>query len=146
MSEPIHVPCPACFAVNRVDPGRPQAPKCGRCKKPLWGGPLAALDDASFAKYVERSDLPVVVDFWAEWCGPCKMMGPQFEAAARASAGRVLFAKLDTEAAQQTAARFGIRSIPTMIVFSAGREVARQSGAMAQAQILQWLRSNARAA
>jgi thioredoxin 2 len=139
MSEPIHAPCAHCFAVNRVDPSRPQTPKCGRCKTPLWGGRLAALDDSSFAKYVESSDLPVVVDFWADWCQPCKMMAPQFEAAASASRGRAFFAKLDTEAAPQTAARFGIRSIPTMIVFSRGREVARQSGAMSQAQILEWL-------
>jgi thioredoxin 2 len=139
MAELIHVPCASCFAVNRVDRSRSQAPTCGRCKQPLYAAHPAALDDATFDKYVERSDLPVVVDFWAAWCGPCKMMAPQFEAAGRASAGRVLFAKLDTDAAPQTAARFGIRSIPTMIEFSGGREVARQSGAMSQAQIERWL-------
>jgi thioredoxin 2 len=141
MSELIQVPCSVCFAVNRLDRSRATAATCGRCKNKLFPDQPAALDDATFEKYVEPAELPVVVDFWADWCGPCKMMAPQFEAAARASAGRVLFAKVDTEAAQQTASRFGIRSIPTMIVFSGGREVARQSGAMSQSQIQQWLRS-----
>jgi thioredoxin 2 len=140
MSELIHVPCASCFVVNRVDSDRP-APTCGRCKARLFGDHPAALDDASFKAYVERSDLPVVVDFWADWCGPCKAMAPQFEAAARENAGRVLFAKLDTDAAPQTAARFGIRSIPTMIAFSQGREAARQSGAMSRSQITQWVKA-----
>jgi thioredoxin 2 len=140
MAELVHVPCGNCSSVNRVDPNRAATSTCGRCKHLLFGRP-AALDDATFGPYVERSDLPVVVDFWAEWCGPCKMMAPQFEAASAESKGRALFAKVDTDAAQQTAARFGIRSIPTMIVFAGGREKARQSGAMSQNQILQWLRS-----
>lgn len=141
MSELIHVPCPSCLAVNRVDRSRPEAPTCGKCKSALYGAHPTALDDSTFEKYVERAELPVVVDFWAAWCGPCRTMAPQFEAAGRASAGRFLFAKVDTDAAPQTAAKFGIRSIPTMIAFAGGREVARQSGAMSQAQIQQWLRA-----
>jgi len=98
-----------------------------------------ALNDANFASYVERADLPVVVDFWAAWCGPCRAMAPQFEAASRASVGKALFAKVDTELAQAVAARFDIRSIPTLIVFRNGRELARQSGALSEQQIHAWL-------
>jgi len=138
--ELLHVPCAACLGINRVAPARlADRPICGRCKVPLFDSHPAALDDASFDRFVERSDLPVVVDFWAAWCGPCRMMAPQFEAAARASQGRAIFAKVDTDRAQAVAGRFGIRSIPTLIVFRGGRELARQAGAMSERQILGWL-------
>jgi thioredoxin 2 len=140
MPEPVQIPCPSCFALNRVAPARAaHKPHCGRCKALLFGDHPPALDAASFSKYVEGSDLPVVVDFWAPWCGPCRTMAPHFAAAARTSTGKALFAKLDTESAPQVAARFGIRSIPTLIVFRGGREVARQSGAVSDKQIVHWL-------
>lgn len=137
--------CPACAAVNRVPPEKDAAAaKCGKCHEPLFSGQPAELDDASFERAVSRNSIPVVVDFWAEWCGPCKMMAPEFRKAAQAMEPNVRFAKLDTEAAQQTAAAHGIRSIPTMILFHQGREVARQSGAMPAGQIVQWVRDATR--
>jgi thioredoxin 2 len=136
----VHVPCASCFTVNRVPRARlGDTPTCGRCKGHLFGAHPPELDPGSFHTFVARSDLPVVVDFWAPWCGPCHTMAPQFEEAARRSAGKALFAKLNTESAQQLATRLGIRAIPTLIAFRSGREVARQSGAMGAPQILNWL-------
>ncbi|WP_145198919.1 thioredoxin TrxC [Planctomycetes bacterium Poly30] len=138
----VDLPCASCGARNRVPDDRfGDVPVCGRCSAKLLPDHPVALDDASFGKYIARSGLPVLVDFWAEWCGPCKAMAPQFEAAAREHFGQVLFAKVDTEAAVQTAQQFGIQSIPTLVLFKGGAEVARQSGAMPAAKIAQWLGS-----
>jgi thioredoxin 2 len=142
MNDTVHVVCPHCFAVNRVPTDRlHQGPNCGKCHQPLFPGHPVELDEARFDAYLTKNDLPVLVDFWAPWCGPCRMMAPAFAHAASQLAPRVLLAKLNTDEAQETAARYGIRSIPTMILFHQGREVARHSGAVGTAEIVRWVQS-----
>ncbi len=132
--------CPNCNTINRVPEARlGDGPVCGRCGAGLAGDVPVELGEAGFERYLARSGLPVLVDFWAAWCGPCRAMAPQFAQAARAMAGRVLFAKLDTEAAPGVSARLGIRSIPTLALFSGGRELARASGAMPAAELVRWV-------
>ena len=138
--EKLLIACAACDTANRVPAGRlAEDPKCGKCGAPLLDGMPAALTERNFQSFLERTELPVVVDFWAAWCGPCRMMAPAFERAAAELKTQARFAKLDTEAAQGIAARFGIRSIPTMILFRGGREAARTSGAMDARSIVNWV-------
>ncbi|MYL23088.1 thioredoxin TrxC [Halomonas alkaliantarctica] len=140
MSEALTLGCPNCLAINRVNPTRlTDNPACGKCKTALFTGEPITLTSANFPALVERSEMPIVVDLWASWCDPCKMMAPIFAEVARELEPRMRFAKLDTEAEQALAGRFNVRSIPTLIVFQNGREVARQAGVMQQAQLRQWL-------
>lgn len=143
MNDPsMLVPCPHCGAMNRVPPARlPEAPQCGRCRQMLFTGAPLALAAATFDQHALRSGLPLLVDFWAPWCGPCLSMAPAFAAAAKTLEPQLRLAKVDTEAEGALGARYGIRSIPTLILFAGGREIARQSGAMGAEQIVHWARA-----
>ncbi len=143
MSDRIEIVCPSCAAVNRLPADRlAEKARCGSCKQPLFAGHPAEASGAMFEKQVARSSVPVVVDVWAPWCGPCRMMAPAFEQAAKELEPRVRFLKLNSDEEQQAAGRLGIRGIPTMILYAGGREVARQSGAMSAGQITGWIRQH----
>ena len=130
------VACGFCGRANRVDMSRvDDRPKCGQCGRPMLLDRPVRVSDANFDRVIGDSEVPVLVDFYADWCGPCKVMAPVLDALASEQRGRVLVAKLDTDANQNTAANFGIRAIPTLIVFRAGREVARETGAVPRASI-----------
>ncbi len=144
MDESLIVVCPQCHAPNRLPADRlGDAAVCGKCKSPMFRGEPLELDANRFDKHIARSDIPVLVDFWAPWCGPCRSMAPAFAQAAKQLEPEVRLAKVNTEDEQQLAARFGIRSIPTLALFKGGREIARQAGAMDTAGILRWVQSHA---
>lgn len=141
----MHIVCPHCHTTNRVRKDQlSSAPDCGQCKKPLFQAHPVALDEAAFDKHIGRNQIPVLVDFWAPWCGPCRMMAPAYEQAAKTLEPRFRLAKVDTEAVPALGARYNIRSIPTLALFKDGKEIARQPGAMGAADIVRWAQSHLR--
>ena len=140
MSDGKHIVCPSCGGINRVADGKPLAEaRCGKCHEALFEGAPASVDATQFDRQITRSDVPVVVDFWADWCGPCHAMAPSFAAAARTLEPRMRFLKLDTEAHPQIAARYNIRGIPNLIVFRHGQILAQRAGAMDAKSLTGWL-------
>jgi len=141
LMEKIHAVCPNCQTVNAVLTGRlHQNPVCAKCATPLLPANPIDLTDQTFERFVTRSTLPVMVDFWAPWCGPCKMMAPAFAQAATALQGQVILAKMDTEAQRAIPSRFAIQSVPSLVLFRQGRETARTAGAMPAGQIQAWVK------
>jgi thioredoxin 2 len=144
MADSLHIVCPHCETVNRIPAARLDAtPNCGQCHRSLFTGHVIELTQGNFQRYIDRNDVPVVVDFWAPWCGPCRMMAPQFSDAAAELEPRARLVKVNTDAEPSLASQFNIRSIPTLALFKSGREIARQSGAMGKSDLVRWVRAHA---
>lgn len=143
MSEATHIVCPHCESINRVPQARPATEaKCGKCHHALFTAQPFSTDDQRLARHIQRNDIAVLVDFWAQWCGPCKMMAPVFEQAAARLEPNVRLLKLDTDRNPNASMQYGIRGIPTLILFRGGREIARQSGAAHLDALLGWVQQN----
>jgi len=142
MTNPVHIACPICTTTNRIPANRLDAGgTCGKCGAPLFNHRPVELNSSNFDRMINNNDIPVLVDFWAPWCGPCKMMAPVFEQAAQQLEPQIRLGKLNTENEQAIAARYGIRSIPTLAIFKNGKVIAQQAGAMNLDQIITWSRS-----
>lgn len=140
MTDVVHLTCPSCHTGNRVPAERlQQQPHCGRCQALLFQGQPIAANTSNLPAILANTDVPIVIDFWAPWCGPCKAFAPVFEQAAQALEPQLRFVKVNTEAEPQLAAQFAIRSIPTLMIVHRGQELARQSGALHGGQLRQWL-------
>lgn len=140
MNESIHIVCPHCQAINRLPAQRlNEHPNCGHCQKALFDGHPYPSNQMQFERHIQKNDIPVLVDFWAAWCGPCKMMAPQFETAATLLEPKLRLLKVDVQAEQALAARHSIQGIPALILFAEGKEKARISGAMAAQDLVQWV-------
>ena len=144
MGDSQHIVCPHCNAINRIPMARlNDNPACGKCHKALFVAHPLELTAANFSQQINRNDIPVVIDFWAPWCGPCKMMAPAFEQASAQLEPRFRLAKINTENEQAIASRFNIQSIPTLAIFKNGKEITRQAGAMSASDIVRWVQNSA---
>ncbi len=142
MNDSLHIVCPNCEGTNRLPASRlGDNPRCGKCKQRLFTQAPVEMKQGSFHKHIGRTDIPVVVDFWAPWCGPCKGMAPAFQEAAARLEPRVRLVKVNTENEPMLASEYGIRSIPTLVIFKRGAEIARQTGAMDLNRLLSWVQS-----